>query len=179
MRQENHAVWDAGVFWPHWINLLLREPGGFAFWNQTLVLFCRLIRSSTEPTVRTMLLVLFCMISTSTLAAEMKAAPDIVFPQKLTAEELQMFCAASGMSSTGRQRQRYCEGFLSGIEEGVRVLGLISGTETTPALCMPADVSGRQMRIAFVRNSVSMDPAKDKPSALYAIEVLEKSYPCR
>ena len=129
--------------------------------------------------MRTLFLVLFCVISTPIPAAEMKADSDIIFPQKLTAKELQVFCAASAMSNTGRQRQRYCEGFLSGIEESVRVLGRISGTETTLSLCMPADVSARQMRSAFVRNSVDMEPAKDKPSAMFAIEVLERSYPCR
>lgn len=129
--------------------------------------------------MRALILLLLWVISTPVPAAEMKADYDIVFPQKLTANELQVFCAASSMSNTGRQRQRYCEGFLSGIEEGVRVLGLIHRKEMTPSLCMPADISAREMRSAFVRNSVGMEPAKDKPSAMFAIEVLEKSYPCR
>ncbi|MEE4218993.1 MAG: Rap1a/Tai family immunity protein [Xanthomonadales bacterium] len=129
--------------------------------------------------MRALFLLLLCVISTPIAAAEMEAVDDIVFPQKLTAKELQVFCAASGMSNTGRQRQRYCEGFLSGIEEAVRVLGLIRKTEMTSFLCMPADISAREMRSAFVRNSVAMEPAKDKPSAMYAIEVLGKSYPCR
>lgn len=129
--------------------------------------------------MRTLFLVLLCMIAIPIPAAEERVASDTIFPQKLTAGELQVFCAASVMSKTGRQRQRYCEGFLSGIEEGVRVLGLISKMETAPSLCMPADVSAWQMRSTFVKNSAAMKPAKNKPSAMFAIEVLEKSYPCR
>lgn len=129
--------------------------------------------------MRTQFLVLLCLIATPALSAEKSDAADTVFPQKLTAGELQVSCASSAMSPTGRQRQRYCDGFLSGIEEGVRVLGLISRVETAPSLCVPADVSSREMRSAFIKNSAAMRPAKDKPAALFAIEVLEKSYPCR
>jgi len=129
--------------------------------------------------MRTLFLLLLWVIATPIPAAEEKVAADTIFPQKLTAGELKVFCAASVMTNIGRQRQRYCDGFLSGIEEGVRVLGLNSKMEAAPSLCVPADVPAWQMRSTFVKNSAGMQPAKDKPAAMYAIEVLEKSYPCR
>jgi len=129
--------------------------------------------------MRTLFLVFLWLIAPPILSAEESVASDTIFPQKLTAGQLQVSCAASAMSATGRQRQRYCEGFLSGIEEGVRVLGLISRLETAPSLCVPADVSARKMRSAFVKTSALMKPSKDKPAAMFAMEVLEKSFPCR
>ena len=129
--------------------------------------------------MRTLFLVILCLIAAPILSAEESDASDTVFPQKLTAGELRLYCAASAMSATGLQRRRYCDGFLSGVEESVRVLGLISSREAPLSLCVPANVSARQLRAVFVKNSAAIKPPKDKPAAMFAIEVLEKSFPCR
>jgi len=129
--------------------------------------------------MRLLLLVILCLSANAVLSAEQEVPTDVVFPQKLTAAELRVYCAASAISATGRQRQRYCDGFLSGMEEGIRVLGLISGNKGVATLCVPASVSAREMRAAFVKHSAALNPPTDKPAVRYAIEVLEKAYPCQ
>ena len=103
--------------------------------------------------MRKLFLALFCLTATPIFAADQSEAADTVFPQKLTAGGLQVYCASSAMSTTGRSRQRYCEGFLSGIEEGARVLGLASKGKEQSVLCVPAETSARQMRAAVVISS--------------------------
>jgi hypothetical protein len=129
--------------------------------------------------MRTLLLMLLWVLAAPVMSAEESGASDIVFPQKLTASQLLVSCASSSMSATGRLRQRYCEGFLSGLEEGVRVHSLIAKQEVAPSLCVPPDVSARQLRAAFVRNSAKMTLSKEKPAAMFAMKVLQSSFPCR
>jgi len=129
--------------------------------------------------MRTLLLMLLWVLAAPVISAEESDAPEPVFPQKLTASQLLVSCAASSMSATGRLRQKYCEGFLSGLEEGVRVHSLISKQEVAPSLCVPPDVSARQLRSAFVRNSANMTLSREKPAAMFAMKVLQHSFPCR
>jgi len=129
--------------------------------------------------MRMLFVVLLWLLAAPVVSAQGSDESDNVFPQKMTANELLVACASSAMSATGRQRQRYCEGFLSGIEEGIRVLSLMPGQEANPSLCVPADVSARQIRSDFVKNSATMKLSKDKPAARFVIKVLEKSFPCR
>ena len=51
------------------------------------------------------------------------------FPKKLTAHQLLNLCAASSLTSGGRNRKRFCTGFVSGVEETLRLLRIRSSTE--------------------------------------------------
>lgn len=56
-------------------------------------------------------------------AATVKAETDTtqsIFPQQLTARDLLIFCSSSSLTAVGRSRQRYCWGFISGVEETLR-----------------------------------------------------------
>ena len=43
------------------------------------------------------------------------------FPQQQTAGDLLKACASSRLSNAGRERRRYCAGFVSGVEEANRL----------------------------------------------------------
>ena len=143
------------------------------------MLSCGCAQSQTELTMHVLIVVLLGLLAAPVFSAEKSDVPDAVFPQKLTASKLMVYCASSSMTATGRLRQRYCDGFISGIEEGVRVLTLTSRLEASPSLCVPANVSSQQIRSAFVKNSANMERSKDKPAAMFTIEVLERAFPCR
>lgn len=44
-----------------------------------------------------------------------------IFPQQLTARDLLTYCSSSSLTDLGRMRQRYCWGFISGVEETIRL----------------------------------------------------------
>ena len=44
-----------------------------------------------------------------------------IFPQQLTASDLLTYCSSSSLTDLGRKRQRYCWGFISGVEETIRL----------------------------------------------------------
>ena len=44
-----------------------------------------------------------------------------IFPQQLTASDLLTYCLSSSLTDLGRTRQRYCRGFISGVEETIRL----------------------------------------------------------
>ena len=53
-------------------------------------------------------------------AGEEAPEPTTVHPQQLSARGLLKACASSAMTGPGRERRRYCDGFVSGVEEAIR-----------------------------------------------------------
>lgn len=101
------------------------------------------------------------------------------FPQRLSARELLTHCASSSMTDRGRQQQRYCLGFVSGVEEALR-LSLPDGSTASPAarICVPEGESARGMADAYIRYAGRRTTDLAKPAALVVAEALEGSYPC-
>jgi len=99
------------------------------------------------------------------------------FPQQLSAAELQHACAASALSDVGRQRRRFCTGFISGVEEGVRILQLQHRME--PSICMPHRVSSRVLNEVFVKYTAQRQQSLKRPAAEVVLEAFALEYPCQ
>ena len=105
---------------------------------------------------------------------------DKYFPQQLSARDLLATCVASSLSAAGRSRQRYCLGFVSGVEEAVRLLRVRgSGAEIAkPPFCIPSGTSARELAGAFTRYASGRGTDLDRPSASVVLEALTKGFPC-
>jgi len=103
-------------------------------------------------------------------------ATEPQFPQKQSARDLLNACASSRMTATGRERRRYCAGFVSGVEEAVRLLGLGKAAELT--LCTPDDVTATQLANAFVRYGAGHESQLEEPAVGVVLYALAEAYPC-
>ena len=101
-----------------------------------------------------------------------------LFPQQMSAKELLVLCASSSLTAKGRVRRRYCDGFVSGIEEGLRVYSLQFPSQMPNILCVPAGTSSRAMSESFVKYASRRDVALDRPAAAVVIAALETSFAC-
>ena len=107
--------------------------------------------------------------------ADEKNEQERFFPQKMTAKDLMFTCASSYLTSAGRQRQKYCLGFISGVEESVR---LLKGLTIEPKICLPPGKTSSQY--AGVYNSYAARKSTDlsKPAALVVLEAFQDAFPC-
>jgi hypothetical protein len=115
-----------------------------------------------------------------TVAAAQGAEGDVdaLFPQQLSARTLLTYCASSSITDRGRQRQRYCAGFVSGVEESLRLLQVPGDQGRFPALCVSANTTARELQDAYVRYAARSDADLTRPAALVAFEALSAAYPC-
>ena len=129
------------------------------------------------PTLRrTMaLLALALVIASANAQAQEEMEPQ--FPQQQSARDLLMACASSRLSSIGRERRRYCAGFVSGVEEAERVLH--PGEPAKRSFCTPPDVSASALAAAFVRYGAGHDEELDWPAARVVLLALEHTWPCK
>ncbi len=107
---------------------------------------------------------------------------DKYFPQQLSANDLLASCVASSLSAAGRSRQRYCLGFVSGVEEAVRLLRVrgSSGAENAePPFCIPAGTTARELASTFTRYASGRGRDLDRPSASVVLEALTSGFPCK
>ena len=96
------------------------------------------------------------------------------FPQQQSAGDLLRACASSRLTSTGRERRRYCAGFVSGVEEAVRLLG--SGEQR--GICTPPDVTASALAEAFVNYGATHEGELRDPAAAVVQHALATAYPC-
>jgi len=96
----------------------------------------------------------------------------------MSAKELMVLCASSSLTAKGRIRRRYCDGFVSGIEEGLRVNSLQFPSQMPKSICVPAGINSRSMSEAFVKYASKKGVALEQPAAAVVIEALSKSFAC-
>ena len=101
-----------------------------------------------------------------------------LFPQQMSANELLVLCASSSLTAKGRLRRRYCDGFVSGIEEGLRVYSLQFPSQMSNTVCVPEGTSSRAISEAFVKYASKKGVALDQPPAAVVIDALGKSFAC-
>lgn len=101
-----------------------------------------------------------------------------IFPQQLTARDLLTACAASSLTDFGRTRQRYCWGFISGVEEAIRLPLQVTEKKSTQTICVPTGVSSRILAKSYISYAAARDANLDRPAAQVVIEALSKTYPC-
>ena len=114
-------------------------------------------------------------ISVSATAQEGEAM-EPQFPQQQTARDLLRACASSRLTATGRERRRYCAGFVSGVEEAIRLLNL--GGKSRFRLCTPDDISTTALADAFLSYGASHEAELDDPAASVVHHALTLAYPC-
>lgn len=125
-------------------------------------------------------LLLTVLLASTVFAADRPEGDfETLFPQQLSAQALLTYCASSSLSDFGRQRQRYCAGFVSGIEEAVRLISMPAAPETSPSMCVPASATARNFQDAYVRYAGRPGTDLDRPAALVAVEALKAAFPCR
>ena len=110
--------------------------------------------------------------------ANQESEPDQqYFPQQITAKKLLVYCSSSAMTRAGRERRQYCAGFVSGVEESVRLLGGGS-SKSVFRICVPEGVSARKIAEGYVDYTHAKQRSMDQPAAAMVIEALQDRYPC-
>jgi hypothetical protein len=112
----------------------------------------------------------------ASFASAQHAAP--VFPQQINAKERTVFYASNSPTEKGHVRRRYCEGFISGVEEGLLVCRLNHPSQTSELVRVPTGTSSQQMSEVFIRYASRKDVALEKPAAAAAIEALIDAFAC-
>jgi hypothetical protein len=100
---------------------------------------------------------------------------EVYFPERLTAQELLAHCLSSSLTDRGRQQQRYCWGFVSGVEEALR----LSSDPGTIAFCVPPVETSRRLAQAYIRYAGRRSTDLTRPAARTVIEALRVQYPCQ
>lgn len=103
---------------------------------------------------------------------------DMVFPQELTAKELLLRCSASKLTFKGRLRQKYCSGFISGVEESVRLMSSLNKKTGVQTICLPQGKSAALYTDIYIQYALRKTTDLSKPSAMVVIEAFEESFPC-
>lgn len=119
------------------------------------------------------IVLMFTLVNTA--FAEEKTEWESFFPQQMTAKELMVTCASSYMTSIGRQRKKYCSGFISGVEETTRLQNKL---DTTPTICLPEGKTSSQFTDVYMKYASRKTTALSKPAALIVIEALQDAFPC-
>jgi hypothetical protein len=130
--------------------------------------------------MRTIVLVLCATLSFAftASASETPMNTEILFPQQMSARDLMMTCASSSLTANGRVRRRYCEGFVAGVEEGMRLFQLIHSINAAPAICVPIGTTSRQLTETFVTYASRKGVDLKQPAAAVVIKGLENAFIC-
>ena len=129
--------------------------------------------------MKTFGMLLTVLLASAPVSAEPRGGgSDTYFPQQLSARDLMVHCASSSMTDRGRQRQRYCMGFVSGVEESMRLLLPRPAHESRVQLCIPAGTTARQYKDAYIRYARRPDSDLSEPAALVVVAALRAAYPC-
>ena len=102
------------------------------------------------------------------------------FPQQQNAGDMLLACASSRLSRIGRERRRYCAGFVSGVEEAVRLLhrGEPHIGSANTRICTPEDISAGELADVFVSYGANHEGELPDPAALVVLHALQSAFPC-
>jgi hypothetical protein len=103
---------------------------------------------------------------------------EAVFPQQMTAKKLMTLCASSSLTAKGRARRRYCDGFVSGIEEGMRLYAFRYPAESKVAVCVAEGTSARVLSEAFIQHASAKGVDLEQPAAAVVLSALQKRFAC-
>jgi len=100
------------------------------------------------------------------------------FPQQLSANDLLTLCASSSLTAKGRARRSYCDGFISGIEEGLRLYKISYPIDAAATVCVPEGTRSRTMAESFIRHASAKGVDLSQPAASVALAALRAAFPC-
>ncbi|MBF0265748.1 MAG: hypothetical protein HQL46_10785 [Gammaproteobacteria bacterium] len=119
------------------------------------------------------------IVSVNINANENETENDKIFPQQLTAQELLYYCASSKLTPTGREKRKYCYGFVSGVEETERYLKGQSTHSKKPLICLPKEKTAYEYARDFKQYANRMKGELNQPAALIVMKALEEKYQCK
>ena len=125
------------------------------------------------------IVVFFLLAWEPALAKEKTETSQPIFPQQLTARNLLTHCASSSLTELGRTRQMYCWGFISGVEETVRLPLQTSSQPIAQKVCVPEGISSRNLAKAYTRYAGHKDSDLERPAAQVVVEAIANTYPCK
>lgn len=128
--------------------------------------------------MKSFLFVLIAVIAVPAAAEEFNEDSDSYFPQQLNARDLVTACASSSLTATGRLRQRYCLGFVSGVEESLRLLQSRNPDSASSPICVPNGTTARALADVFIRYASRSGVDLEQPSASVVFDALAKGFPC-
>jgi len=128
--------------------------------------------------VKTLLLTVVLIAFASTSFADQPTDQDIIFPQKLTAEDLMYSCSSSYLTITGRLNRKYCFGFISGVEESVRLHDQLFKSKNGQKICLPKGQNAKQYAKIYTQYASKQTTDLNKPAALVVIEAFKNAFPC-
>ena len=127
--------------------------------------------------MKRLLSMLFFLLPVLASGQEPVTEEQAQFPQQMSASRLLQACASSALTRAGRERRRYCAGFVSGVEEAVRSLQEQHRLEVS--VCLPQGVTAKALSDVFIRYSANRQQHMDKPAAAMVLEALAQAWPCR
>jgi len=122
--------------------------------------------------------VILALLSVPPAVAETTAESETYLPHRLTGNDLLTACSSSTLTHRGRRKTSYCHGFVSGVEEGIRLWGSNYSTEFSQPFCVPPGTTSREMARAYVKYASGKNRNLGKPAVLVTIAALKNSYPC-
>ena len=127
--------------------------------------------------MRHSIVIIGLLLAASAFADESGGGEEKYFPQKLTAQDLLYYCASSALTSSGRNRQNYCSGFVSGVEESIRLLDMRSAGDKQ-RICVPEGKPASHFRQLYIRHASDKRTNLGRPAVLVVLEALQAAYPC-
>lgn len=124
------------------------------------------------------IIIILMLFSFSALAGEFTDDAETVAPYRLTGQDLLIACSSSSLTHTGRRRKNYCQGFISGVEEGIRFYTFKQLVSKQPPFCAPPDITSRQLARAYIKYAAKKKTGLDKPAAEVVLEALKNTFPC-
>jgi hypothetical protein len=119
------------------------------------------------------------LVTLPVMAQQRVGDTESYFPQRLTAQELAAACASSKLTAKGRERRQYCAGFISGVEEALRIGASREGGPASGAVCVPENVTASRLADTYVRYVSTPDTSLGRPAVVVAMEALKSAFPCR
>ena len=126
--------------------------------------------------MKKMLLLIGLLFSALAFGKQEASDADVYFPQQLKAKDLLIACSSSSITNLGRERQKYCHGFISGVEEAVRLL--TQNSQSSSKICVSEKLTSRNLAKSYTRYASKKTTDLTKPAALVVVEALEQDYPC-
>jgi hypothetical protein len=125
---------------------------------------------------KTILFFLASLVPAIAGAHEQPLGMEPHFPQQQSARDLLRTCSASLLTSAGRERRRYCSGFISGVEETLRLMGRAASQDIR--VCPPPRITARALAQVYIRYGATHGGELDKPAAEVAVQALTHAFPC-
>mgnify|MGYP003703210173 CR=1 FL=1 len=122
------------------------------------------------------LLITLVLPSAAQAQAQAPEEMEPQFPQQQSAGDLMRACASSRYTRAGRERRRYCAGFVSGVEEAIRLLEHTGRSEFR--LCTPITVSASSLAEVYMKYGEGHEGERADPAAEVVLHALREAYPC-